>query len=664
MTDDPSVVSRPDLLVLGGNPGGCAAALTAARAGLSVLLLEPTATLGGHNANGVFAFDAGDPAVVGPVGVEFAALVAEHYAASTDPVRARREDPVWESQVAAASWARLCEAEPNLTVHLGAVPVDADREGRRVTEVRWEPATTPGGDPPAEPVEPPHRVRTTLIVDATYEADLLAWTGIAHRLGREARTRAEPHAGRILTNDLAGGPDGIPPQSVLPGSTGEADDAIMAFAARLHCRWYDGPAPAVAPGPDYDPARFRWTPHSIVDGVPVWFGGIALLVGERVVLNRIVDGNELSGAARDYVLAHPRERREHRDRIVRHALDFLHFVQTEGGCPQLGLADELFPDNSGVPYRVYVREGRRVVGLTTLTEADLSPYLSGDGVRPARRPDSVAVGDWPIESRACADVRTPPNPYPEGWFFDRFSRAPFQVPYACMVPPQVDNLLVCGGIGATHLAFGATRVESARINLGTAAGAAAALRPTAFGEVDVEALQERLIACGSACTFFADLAMDHPAFAAVQWSALRGWIPVDETWCFEPDRQVTWGELVDVLVTVLDVPRSVTGSHFTHVAPRHPRFLAFESLYDAGTRAGLDLFGHRALARERPVPDLLRHSSSGLPQHPDAVPGRLDSIALVTAVLGLCGDRAGPVPPGTAPLIRSDLALLLHTPRP
>ncbi len=50
-----------DVLVIGGNPGGCAAAIAAARSGASIVLLEATPVLGGMNANGTFGFDCATP---------------------------------------------------------------------------------------------------------------------------------------------------------------------------------------------------------------------------------------------------------------------------------------------------------------------------------------------------------------------------------------------------------------------------------------------------------------------------------------------------------------------------------------------------------------------------------------------------------------------------
>lgn len=665
-----------DVLVLGGNPGGCAAAVTAARAGASVVLLEPTATLGGHNANGVFAFDTADPAGLSGIALEVCELIDAHYAdrPEPDPVRSAREDPVWESHVNAAAWRALTDATDGLQVFTGAVPVAATAADGRVHSVSWQRAVNPAGDPPAAgTVAETHTLHPRFVIDAGYEGDLLEWLDIPYRIGREPRSPAEPHAGRLYTTDTATGPRGELPHSVLPHSTGEGDDAVMAFACRLHCRWYEDTAPDAPhrirkPSPHYDPSRFRWNPHSVdADGNPRWFGGIYLVAGGKVLVNRTVAGNELAGPTRDYILAHPRDRRVHREKFITHALDFLHYIQTAGGCPGLGLADDEFTDNDHLPYRLYVREGRRLRAEVTLTESDISPFLTGDGTRPPLRRDSVAIGNWPVESRACADRLEHDYPMPEGWYFGSAIRAPHQLPYTCMVPPGVDNLLVCGAVSATHIAFGAVRVESTRINLGMAAGIAAGealRRRVPAADVEVSVVQERLLAGGTPVTFFSDLtADDDPLFTAVQHLALRGWVPRDTRWRFEPDRPVTWAELAGVLTGILPVPRSVTGVHFAEIPTTHPSFVAFESLYDLGTRAGEDLFGLADLHRERAVPDLLnpRRGNPRLPHHPDdLVPGE-QGLRLVTAVHRLTTTPAAgsTETPRTPPLLTRG-ALALH----
>ncbi|NDZ17451.1 hypothetical protein C7T35_03180 [Variovorax sp. WS11] len=632
-----------DVLVIAGNPGGCAAAIAAARSGASVMLLEATPVLGGMNANGTFGFDCATPQALSGIAEEVAARVKAHYAriGLEDPLFTKRADLVWESHVLAAVWLELAKETAGLRIELGAVPVGVRMNGQRIEAVQWQHACDPMGnlDPADEGVE---SVQARIVIDASYEADVTAWSGAPFRIGREARSADEPHAGKIFVSGSKLSDDGVLPHSVLAGSSGESDDAIMAFAYRLHCRLYADRSPGAkhrlrSPPPGYDPTVYRWEPaKTLPDGTPVYFDTLYVLVNGKYLLNRMVRGNNLVGPNRAYVLTHPRERAPLRQRFVDHALGYLYFVQTEGGMPELGLADDEFLDNGHLPYQIYVREGRRIVGRHGLSEADINPFIRGDGFRAPPHADAIAIGDWAIESQGCADEVPPGYSYPDGYMINRVARAPFQVPYRCLLPQGVDNLLTCGAISATHVAFGATRVEAVRIQSGIAAGVAAAMAVQGDcppSSVPVEALQTEIIRRGGKLTYFADVPSDHPHFAAIQWAALRGLVPHDPDWYFHPDHPASWADFAQSIVTTQALPVSVTGAHFEGITRRHPCFRFVETLYDLSTRAGVDLFEVAKLHDEDPMQEFLRLEPRFklLPFHPE----RAVSLAEAHKFLGL-----------------------------
>lgn len=606
----------PDVLVIGGNPGGCSAAISAARSGLKVTLLEPTPVLGGMNANGTFGFDCADPQALSGIAEEVAARIRRHYevVGLKDPLFEKRADLVWESHVAAKVWRELADETPGLMVQTLAVPVDVRVEDGRVVEVWWQRAADLMGN--IEGDEPRQCVRARIVIDASYEGDVAAWSGVPFRLGREARSPLEPHAGKIFFSNQKGSPEqGYLPHSILPGSTGEADDAIMAFAYRLHCRIYadkspDAPHRLRVPPPGYDASLFEWTPVATdPQGKPVFFNTLYVLVNGKFLVNRMVRGNNLAGPNRGYVLAHPRDRRKLRQLFIDRALGYLYFIQNDGGMPELGLADDEFVDNGNLPYQIYVREGRRIEGARTLTEADVAPYITGDGLRPPSKPDAVAIGDWAYESQGCADEAPQGYPYPDGYIIGRATRAPYQIPYGCLIPQGVDNLIVCGGISATHIAFGATRVEATRIQLGIAAGIAAGLSVSMGAppaSIPVSRLQQEIVERGGKLVYFADVESTHRDFRAIQWAALRGFLPADPDWRFHPDDAILWSDLVDAAVVTLRIPYSVTGVHFEGVRRGDACYRPLETLFDLGSRSGVDLFGLKALADEDPMKEFLR----------------------------------------------------------
>lgn len=643
---------RADVVVIGGNPGGCAAAIAAARCGSSVILLEPTSTVGGMLANGVCGFDTASPAIISGLAKEVEALIRAHYAETRpdDPLLARRSDQVWEPHVAAAVWAQMLADEPGIAVRLGAVPVEALAENGRLVSVRWRQALDPMGDVSADG----HADRLAcgeIFVDASYEGDVTAWAGVPFRLGREARSRSEPHAGVIFSNNLDAKPGGFLAQSILPGTTGTADDAIMGFSFRMICRRYDdgsAGAPHRVEAPEgFDASRYRWLPMGKgEDGKPVYFNSLYVVVNDKLLLNRMAFGNNMSEPARRYVLAHPTERAKLRDHFVAHSLGFLHYVQTEGGMPELGLATDEFADNGHFPRQLYIREARRIEAKTIMTEAEINPFVAGDGLRPPRRRDAVAVGDWMIESVTCSDATPAGYPYAEGFIFARVTQAPFQIPYGALLPQGIDNLLCPGPLGATHVAFSAVRCEGARIQTGTAAGFAAALAAkhgTAPARVSLEDLQDALIEAGVELTHFSDLDASHPDFAAVQRAALKGFVPAEEDHAFHPDDLAHWSDLVEAIVICLELPISVTGVHFEHVPRRHPAFRWFEAVYDLGTAAGVDIFGASRLVIEDPMLDFIRYTAAPklIPLRPDATLDESEATDLLAKVLLALGATEG-----------------------
>ncbi|MFW6163654.1 MAG: FAD-dependent oxidoreductase, partial [Planctomycetota bacterium] len=106
-----------------------------------------------------------------------------------------------------------------------------------------------------------------------------------------------------------------------------------------------------------------------------------------------------------------------------------------------------------------VRESRRILGEYVLTGAD---------VLTARRfPDDVTRGFYPLDIHG-AD-RT-------GDGAGARLRRSYGIPYRCLVPRKIDNLLVAGRcISTDHIAHGTIRVMGTTAALGEAAGTAAAL---------------------------------------------------------------------------------------------------------------------------------------------------------------------------------------------
>jgi len=135
---------------------------------------------------------------------------------------------------------------------------------------------------------------------------------------------------------------------------------------------------------------------------------------------------------------------------------------------------------------VGVRESRRIVGDYTLTEEDF--------VNEARFPDSVARNSYPIDIHSVKNkAGIVMKHLPKGHYHE--------IPYRCMLPVGVDNLLVAGRcLSATFAAQAAVRIQQNCRALGEAAGLAAAMAVETgvnVRNIDTVELRRRLNAQGA-----------------------------------------------------------------------------------------------------------------------------------------------------------------------
>lgn len=130
---------------------------------------------------------------------------------------------------------------------------------------------------------------------------------------------------------------------------------------------------------------------------------------------------------------------------------------------------------------VGVRQTRQIVGEKTLMVEDVVSGRKFD--------DAIARSAWPIELHSGSKPRVE-------WLFDDH----YEIPYGCLVPQKSENLWVAGRcLSTTHEALASARVTAQCFAYGQAAAEAACIameyhqRPS---QVDVQELRRRLIETG------------------------------------------------------------------------------------------------------------------------------------------------------------------------
>jgi hypothetical protein len=664
-----------DVVVIGGTPAGIAAAIAAGRAGKTVVLIEQSPVLGGVLSSGVIRLD--DLYVESNSGVmeEFRQRVRTYHrtALAEDPlVKAHlTSDPrspwnvaegrAWEPHTAARIYAEMVAELDSISTRVNEVPVDVVMKENRITGVITQDRDNQGE------LGKKYAYTGRVIIDATYEADLAEFAKVPYRIGREARSAEEPHAGRIYTNFFRGVP-GTLKATILPESTGEADDRSQAFTYRLTGKDYgrpDHPFRVKEPPPNYDPANYRWNR----DNKPI-------IPNRKFDLLGISWGGDLTGYGTRWVLADWEERVEIGQIFRNYDLGWLYYIQTEGESPNIGLPDDAFIDNHHLPYRLYVRQGRRIEGRYTLTEGDLHKDLRGNGLRGPLNPDSVAIGIYGIDAHNVQGPASKKEPRSgegaaEGTLLLFDVTGPYQIPYDVMVPKDHHGILFPVGISSTHVAMCSVRMEPVWSALGQAAGVAAALaieHDLELSDIPVSQIQDELVNQGGVLFFYTDLPSSAPAFEAVQKLSLRGAFENTdpdrfqtngpaaslsdlnkEVYRFRSNESITLGEFARAVVKGLQIPLSITAAHFSDVPRGHPAFKFIETLYDYSTQS------------QEPFFDYEVHNDPGKSVRVLASPDREVSGHDATKMLSGLRQKTLPLQPDpNANVTRSEAAQLIY----
>jgi hypothetical protein len=531
-----------DLVVIGGTPGGIACAVRAAREGLRVLLVNHTRHLGGFVTSGAGGWEAPYDGLRSPLygemRTEAAAYYREMYGEGSQQHRASLPDPnsnahidrpKIEPRVAELLFNRMVEREKTLAVLTDFHVESAERDGahlKSVTLREMHGART-------------CRVSAKIFADGMYEGDLVAAAKVPSRIGREARSEYnEPHAGVIYTTERHREPGqrGFPKDAdecrlkirynshatadIVEGpQSGEADGSVMAYNYRLILTNDPDNRVMVA-----KPDGYQSDIAKTVSGG----GFVPNLPNNKVAWN----GGRQIGPQNEY----PAADWPTRERISRGYLDgmlaLLWYYQNDPAASEAdrdkwkdyGLAADEFQDNGHVPYEIYVREARRLVGRYVFTEHD-NKVANGLGRTPIHA-DSIAITDWPVDSVACLKRKAPGGNLDGILFLGEESR-PAQVPYRSLLPREVDNLLVPVALSASHVGWGSIRLEPVWMQTGESAGFAAALAKkhgTTPAQLDPDLLIRKLATSRVMISFFNDIDVtaDDPRIAAAQFFGTKG----------------------------------------------------------------------------------------------------------------------------------------------
>ncbi len=511
-----------DVIIYGGTSAAIMAAVQVARMNKSVIVVSPDKHLGGLSAGGLGWTDTGNKEVIGGLAREFYHRVWRHYQTA--------EAWKWQER---AEYGNVGQGTPAIDgehrtmwifePHVAELVFEDFVKEHNISIYRDEWLNRENGV-----LKSGSKIQSiaTLngivfsgkaFIDATYEGDLMAATGVSYHVGREANSVYNENWNGVQTNifhhehffkskidpfvvpgDLS---SGLLPKisSEPPGEKGSGDKRIQAYCFRM-CLTYvpENRVPFQAPN-NYDPKNYELLLRMFNSGRRDYFDKF------DPIPNHKTDTNNHGPFSTDNIgmnYEYPEAPYERRAEIIMEHEDYqkglMYFIANDPRIPkdiqdkmkQYGLARDEFIDNGHWPHQLYIREARRMIGEYIMTEHDAL------GKRVVPKP--VGMGSYTMDSHNTQRYVTPESFVQNEGDVSVHPKHSYRISYGSLIPKdtQCKNLLVPVCIASSHIAFGSIRMEPVFMILGQSAATAAVLAidaNCAVQEVDYQNLKKTLL---------------------------------------------------------------------------------------------------------------------------------------------------------------------------
>jgi len=488
-----------DVVICGATPAGIAAAINAAEENMKVALIEDHARIGGMLASGMGNLDVWSKESLGGTFMEFLTEVGKQYGVDTAVY-------TFGSEVALKAFERM------LRSHSIDIFTEFRLQSSAVEKVNDELSRIKSVEVLDLNNGHQYIFQGKVFIDATYEGDLFAMAGADYRIGSEGKKKFnEPSAPEESNGHVMGynfrvivtrDPENkIPFDKPLYYNPDESFPKLIEAAKKNEITKLQNQLIQILPA---GPEKFNLNDYK----------------------SSKYEGFNVYNESDDWPEATSEKRQEIYDLAKFKAKSFFYFLANDSRLPQhvrdemaeYGYPKDEFIENDHFPPWLYVREGRRLKGVMTVTEFD---FLEQEGsARSKSFKDAVATGHFPMNSHGTYIDK---NGNELGNFLVRIP--PFEVPYGVMIPERINGLLVPVAISSSQLAFGAIRMEPTWTALGQAAGLAAvqAIKNGQYlRNLNIEQLQKRLHDKNALTFYTKDIPPSSPYFLAVQYFGNRG----------------------------------------------------------------------------------------------------------------------------------------------
>lgn len=520
-TPKPPSETDADIIVYGGTSAAVVAAIQAAKMEKSVILVSPDIHLGGLTSGGLGFTDSGNTGSIGGLSREFYQRVYKEYQNDETWKWQKKEEFSNKGQGTKA----MNEADQTMWTfepHVAEKVYDewVDELGVKVFRDEWldreKGVVVENGKIVSITTLSGKTFTGKAFIDATYEGDLMAAAGVSYHVGREAnsvygeewngiQTGVLHHKHWFAANISPYKVPGDPSSGVLPristedpGVKGEGDNKLQAYCFRM-CLTYDEANRIPFPRPaDYDSTQYELLVRVYNAGWRETFNKF------DTIPNRKTDTNNHGPFSTDNIgmnYDYPEGSYERRKEIIKEHESYqkglMYFIANDPRIPKdvqaefkkWGLPKDEFKDNNNWPHQLYIREARRMIGTSVVTEHEV---LSKKDVN-----DPVGMGSYTLDShniqRYIKDDGFVQN---EGDIGVKVPK-PYKISYGAIIPKreEIQNLLVPICLSSSHIAFGSIRMEPVFMILGQSAATAASLaidKGAAVQDIDYSELRTRL----------------------------------------------------------------------------------------------------------------------------------------------------------------------------
>jgi hypothetical protein len=489
-----------DICVYGESASGVIAAIQGARLGKSVVLISKNKHVGGLATSGLTATDMNRNDMVGGLAREFYQRVYRFYLNPTVWRNQNRDgffinsakrtykgkndertmQWVYESGVAEKIMFDMLN-EAGVTIWFNErlhEKKGVEKKSKEIKTLIMESGKT---------------LSAKIFIDATYEGDLLAQSGVSYIVGREANKTYQETLNGYRMN-LVQGDDlssidpyiikGDKQSGLLPyiyknatAEQGAKDKKVQAYCYRLTLT--DDPTNRIKIGKpeNYNPLWYEVLLRKLEQNPET---PLQKTITLTPMPNRKTDTNHLDffGASYDYAEATYKERKEIEKLHKDYALGMLWFLEHDTRVPATirkemkdwGLPKDEFEDTENFPNQIYVREARRMIGEYVMVEENVAKQnrVSSE--------NSIGVGTYALDCHYVSKALDADGKLRnEGTIFK--PTTPYTISYYSIVPKKKEciNLLVPVCMSASHVAMSTIRMEPVYMVLGQSAAVAAVM---------------------------------------------------------------------------------------------------------------------------------------------------------------------------------------------